>query len=48
MGVMGHTFKPIKLRRQRQVDLCEFTASLVYKSEFQDRLQSSRNPETLS
>ena len=34
------------LGRERQVDLCEFKASLVYKSEFQDRLQSHR--ETLS
>ena len=34
------------LRRQRQADLCEFEASLVYKSQFQDRLQSYR--ETLS
>ena len=25
------------LRRQRQVDLCEFKASLVYKGEFQDK-----------
>ena len=33
-------------RRQRQVDLCEFKASLVYKSLFQNRLQSYR--ETLS
>ena len=30
---------------QRQVDLCEFVASLVYKSLFQDRHQSYR--ETL-
>ena len=33
-------------RRQRQVDICEFEANLVYKSQFQDRLQSHR--ETLS
>ncbi|XP_038184960.1 uncharacterized protein LOC119813640 isoform X3 [Arvicola amphibius] len=30
------------LRRQRQADLCEFKASLIYKSCFQDRLQSYR------
>ena len=30
----------------RQVNFCEFEASLIYKSEFQDRLQSYR--ETLS
>ena len=34
------------LWRQRQVDLCEFEASLVHKNEFQDRFQSYR--ETLS
>ena len=34
------------LWRQRQVDLCEFEANLVYKSKFQDRLQSYG--ETLS
>ena len=34
------------LRRQRQGNLCEFKASLVYKSKFQDRCQSYR--ETLS
>ena len=34
------------LGRQKQVDLCEFEASLVYKSKFQDRHQSYR--ETLS
>ena len=27
------------LGRQRQADLCEFEASLVYKSQFQDRHQ---------
>ena len=34
------------LRMQRQVDLYEFEASLVYKSQFQDRHQSYR--ETVS
>ena len=34
------------LRRQRQVDICEFKTSIVYKSKFQDRLQCCR--ETLS
>ena len=34
------------LRRQRQANLCEFEASLVYKSYFQVRVQSYR--ETLS
>ena len=32
------------LRRQRQANLCEFEASLVYKSKFQDRLQSFEKP----
>ena len=35
-----------ELRRQRQADLCEFEAGLVYKSQFQDRNQRYR--ETLS
>ena len=30
------------LGRQRQLDLCEFEASRVYKSYLQDRLQSYR------
>ena len=34
------------LGRQRQADLREFEASLIYKSEFLDRLQNYR--ETLS
>jgi hypothetical protein len=29
--VMGHTLMPTTLRRQRQVDLCEFEVSLVYR-----------------
>ena len=35
------------LGRQRQADLCEFEASLVYKSKFQDRHSKSYR-ETLS
>ena len=30
------------LGRQKQVDFCELETSLVYKSKFQDRLQSCR------
>ena len=40
--VVAYAFNP----RQRQADLCEFKASLIYRSQFQDRLQSYR--ETLS
>ena len=38
-GVVAHTFNP-STGRQRQVDLCEFKASLVY-------LESSRTARTI-
>ena len=43
--VVAHIFNP-STQEQSQADLCKFEASLVYKSWFQDRLQSYR--ETLS
>ena len=33
---MAHAFKVPALGRQRQVELCEFEASLAYNSKFQD------------
>ena len=44
-AVVAHAFNPA-LGRQRQVDLREFEASLVYKNKFHYRLQCHR--ETLS
>jgi hypothetical protein len=42
--IKGHPLIPV-LRRQRQVDLCEFKASLVYKANpGQPRLITQRNP----
>ena len=32
------------LGKQKQVDLCELEASLVYKSKFQDRQSYTENP----
>ena len=44
-AVVAHAFNP-STQRQRQADLCELEASLVYKNKIQDRHQSYR--ETLS
>ena len=41
--VVAHTLVPA-LRRQRQVDLSEFKASLFYKSEFQDSQGYTEKP----
>ena len=44
-GQWWHTPLIPALRKQRQVDLCEFGARVVYNSEFQGRFQTYR--ETL-
>lgn len=47
-AVVAHAFNftTQELGRQRQGDLCAFEASLVYKTQFQNRFQSNR--ETVS
>ena len=41
------TFNPSTPGRQRQVDLCEFKASLVYGTSCRTARTTQRNPETL-
>jgi hypothetical protein len=39
-----HTFNPSKIGRQRQVDLCEFEASLVYRASSRTARATLRKP----
>ena len=41
--MVAHTLIPA-LERQRQVDLCEFMASLVYRASFRTARATQRNP----
>ena len=41
--VVAHAFNPV-LRRQRQIDLCEFEASLIYKASSRTAMAIQKNP----
>ena len=41
--MVAHTFN-LSFRRQRQVDLCEFEASLVYQVSFRTGSKTIKNP----
>jgi hypothetical protein len=43
-GVVAQAFNPPGSSRQRQGDFCEFEASLVYKSRFQDSQGYTEKP----
>ena len=42
-GMVGHAFNP-SIGRQRQADLCEFEASLVYRASSRTARATQRNP----
>jgi hypothetical protein len=41
---MAHTFNPRTHGRQRQVDLCELKASLIYRASSRTARATQRNP----
>lgn len=42
--MVTHTFNPSTLRKQRQVDLCKFEASLVYMVGYRPARSTLKNP----
>ena len=41
---VAHAFNPIILRKQRQAELCEFQAKVVYKASSRTARAAQRNP----